>query len=260
MATATCTETKVKTVGFFERREERVLGKQERCKHSTHGWAHWKDFLSCSVPCDFHKSKEWSSCDHRSSLSESGRGGRKQENILLRFSCGRLISPSPFSHLQKVAFSCHQSSPSCPVPGRPRLSCELPFMHNSAQLLSLTFAGSSLPLVGVTLWILITAVLFPSPLFPLHLHSLHSSTFLSPSSHFVRTPAAQGSAGSAHGILLTVFCTVPYRSQRKLCCGLNTCLECVGSQAEGYGPHVTLNLVVLPSCSSSNSSLCCRLQ
>lgn len=34
----------------------------------------------------------------------------------------------------------------------------------------------------------------------------------------------------------SVFCTVLYRSQRKPCCGLHTCLECVGSQAEGYGP------------------------
>lgn len=248
-------------MGFFERREERALGKQERCKHSTHGWAHWKDFLSCSVPCDFHKSKEWSSCDHRSSLSESGRGGRKQENILLRFSCGRLISPSPFSHLQKVAFSCRQSSPSCPVPGRPHLSCKLPFVHNSAQLLSLTFAVSSLPLAGVTLWILITAVLFPSPLFPLHLHSLHPPTFLSPSSHFVRTPAAQGSAGSAHGALLTPFfvrCCTEARGSRAA--GCTRAWSAWGARPRGTAPCVTLNLVVLPSCSSSNSSLCCRLQ
>lgn len=76
-----------------------------------------KTFYLTPSPCDFRKLKEWSSCDYMSSVLESGhwlksgRGGRKQENILLRFSCVRLISPSSFTHLWKVMFSRRQKLP-----------------------------------------------------------------------------------------------------------------------------------------------------
>lgn len=87
-----------------------------------------KTFHFTLSPCDFRKLKEWSSCDYMSSVLESGhwlksgRGGRKQENILLRFSCVRLVSSSSFTHLWKVMFSRCQS---CPVRDSPLLPYNL---------------------------------------------------------------------------------------------------------------------------------------
>lgn len=87
-------------------------------------------------PCDFCKLKEWWSCDYMSSVLESGhwlksgRGGRKQENILLRFSCVRLISSSSFTHLWKVMFFRHQS---CPVWDSPLLPLQLGWVIHWAR-------------------------------------------------------------------------------------------------------------------------------
>ena len=136
-----------------------------------------KTFYLTPSPCDFLKLREWSSCDYMSSVLESGhwlksgRGGRKQENILLRFSCVRLISPSSFTHLWKVMFSRHRS---CPVPGSRLLPRALAGWTavpsagwgGAAFVLGAVIAFSASrhdlcrcfrwdALVGVTLWVLV---------------------------------------------------------------------------------------------------------
>lgn len=146
----TCTETKVKTTYFFLKKEKKkgsvrwTLPRRDASTASRNQMDELtkKTFHLTLSPCDFRKLKEWSSCDYMSSVLESGhwlksgRGGRKQENILLRFSCVILISSSSFTHLWKVMFSHLQS---CPVWDSPLLPLQLGWMIHWARWMHLSW-------------------------------------------------------------------------------------------------------------------------